>query len=201
MILAALYGEQMHMLMVIAARSRSCSSSRSLRPRRAHVAWAIAATYLRRPLGRGARWPTRCCCADPARRRAPDRRADRDVHRRHHRVLRRAHVRPHAARSARSRRTRRWRGCVAGVIGGTVAFWCAGLYQDWLTGVDALLIGALRGLGGARRRPVRVDAQARPGREGRRNALRAPRRRARSPRRGLLQRLVAYYTAHALGYG
>jgi phosphatidate cytidylyltransferase len=34
-------------------------------------------------------------------------------------------------------------GLVGGVVGGTFAFWCAGLYQDWLTGWDALLIGFL----------------------------------------------------------
>jgi phosphatidate cytidylyltransferase len=34
-------------------------------------------------------------------------------------------------------------GLVGGVIGATIAFWCAGLYQDWLTGWDALLIGFL----------------------------------------------------------
>ena len=34
-------------------------------------------------------------------------------------------------------------GLVAGVAGGTLAFWCAGLYQDWLTGPDALFIGFL----------------------------------------------------------
>jgi phosphatidate cytidylyltransferase len=34
-------------------------------------------------------------------------------------------------------------GLAAGVLGCTVAFWCAGLYQDWLTGPDALLIGFL----------------------------------------------------------
>jgi phosphatidate cytidylyltransferase len=34
-------------------------------------------------------------------------------------------------------------GLVGGVFGGTLAFWCAGLYQDWLTGWDALLIGFL----------------------------------------------------------
>jgi phosphatidate cytidylyltransferase len=34
-------------------------------------------------------------------------------------------------------------GAVTGFIGGTLAFWLAGLYQDWLTGRDALLIGAL----------------------------------------------------------
>ena len=33
-------------------------------------------------------------------------------------------------------------GLVAGFIGGTATFWIAGLYQDWLTGVDALILGA-----------------------------------------------------------
>jgi phosphatidate cytidylyltransferase len=32
-------------------------------------------------------------------------------------------------------------GLVIGVIGGTMAFWFAGLYQDWLSGIDALVIG------------------------------------------------------------
>jgi phosphatidate cytidylyltransferase len=34
-------------------------------------------------------------------------------------------------------------GLMGGVVGGTLAFWLAGLYQDWLTGWDALLIGFL----------------------------------------------------------
>jgi phosphatidate cytidylyltransferase len=33
-------------------------------------------------------------------------------------------------------------GLVGGFVIGTMAFWFAGLYQDWLSGVDALLIGA-----------------------------------------------------------
>ncbi len=33
-------------------------------------------------------------------------------------------------------------GLVGGFLIGTMGFWFAGLYQDWLTGVDALLIGA-----------------------------------------------------------
>jgi phosphatidate cytidylyltransferase len=33
-------------------------------------------------------------------------------------------------------------GLVGGFLIGTVAFWFAGLYQDWLTGLDALAIGA-----------------------------------------------------------
>jgi phosphatidate cytidylyltransferase len=34
-------------------------------------------------------------------------------------------------------------GLVAGIVGGTFAFWFAGLYQDWLSGPDALVIGFL----------------------------------------------------------
>jgi phosphatidate cytidylyltransferase len=33
-------------------------------------------------------------------------------------------------------------GLVGGFLIGTMAFWFAGLYQDWLTGLDALLMGA-----------------------------------------------------------
>ena len=34
-------------------------------------------------------------------------------------------------------------GLVAGFAGATLTFWCAGLYQDWLSGPDALLLGAV----------------------------------------------------------
>jgi phosphatidate cytidylyltransferase len=33
-------------------------------------------------------------------------------------------------------------GLIGGFVIGTMGFWFAGLYQDWLSGVDALLIGA-----------------------------------------------------------
>jgi phosphatidate cytidylyltransferase len=33
-----------------------------------------------------------------------------------------------------------------GIAGATVAVWCAGLYQDWLGGWNALLLGAVVGL-------------------------------------------------------
>ena len=33
-------------------------------------------------------------------------------------------------------------GLLAGFLAGTAAFWFAGLYQDWLSGLDALVIGA-----------------------------------------------------------
>jgi phosphatidate cytidylyltransferase len=34
-------------------------------------------------------------------------------------------------------------GFAAGLLGATIAFWAAGLYQDWLSGLDALIIGFL----------------------------------------------------------
>ncbi len=34
-------------------------------------------------------------------------------------------------------------GLAAGILGATATFWLAGLYQDWLSGLDALLIGFL----------------------------------------------------------
>jgi phosphatidate cytidylyltransferase len=34
-------------------------------------------------------------------------------------------------------------GLIVGFIAGTLAFWAAGLYQDWLSGLDALAIGAV----------------------------------------------------------
>ena len=37
-------------------------------------------------------------------------------------------------------------GLVAGFIGGTLGFWFAGLYQDWLSGIDALLMGMAIGV-------------------------------------------------------
>ena len=37
-------------------------------------------------------------------------------------------------------------GLIAGFVGGTLGFWFAGLYQDWLAGFDALLMGACIGL-------------------------------------------------------
>ena len=73
-------------------------------------------------------------------------------------------------------------GLAFGLAGGTMGFWFAGLYQDWLSGVDALIMGiSHRGLrrGG---RPVRVDGQARPKDQGLWQRLRAPRRSAGSPR-------------------
>jgi len=37
-------------------------------------------------------------------------------------------------------------GLIGGFLGATLGFWCAGLYQDWLTGIDALLMGMAIGV-------------------------------------------------------
>ena len=76
-----------------------------------------------------------------ARRRDRDRRARRHVHRRHRRVLRRARVRPPPARAAhlaeQDGRGARRSGCSPR----SPACVVAGLYQDWLSTTDALLLG------------------------------------------------------------
>jgi phosphatidate cytidylyltransferase len=92
-------------------------------------------------------------------------------------------------------------GLLGGLIGGTVAFWCAGLYQDWLTGVDALLIGALIAfaapVGDLFESLIKRDLHAKDA------------GRLFGAHGGVLDRLdavfftvvVGYYTALALGYG
>ena len=77
-------------------------------------------------------------------------------------------------------------GLAFGIVGATLAVWCAGLYQDWLGGWNALLLGVVVGLVGAARRPVRVQGQARRGDQGRRHAVRPARRRAGPARRRVL---------------
>ena len=53
-------------------------------------------------------------------------------------------------------------GLVFGVLGATLAVWCAGLYQDWIGGVDSLLlglvVGALAPLGDLFESKVKRDA-------------------------------------------
>ena len=53
-------------------------------------------------------------------------------------------------------------GLIGGFIGGTMGFWFAGLYQDWLPGTDALLMGMCVAVVAPDRRPLRLDDQARP---------------------------------------
>jgi phosphatidate cytidylyltransferase len=92
-------------------------------------------------------------------------------------------------------------GLLAGIAGGTLAFWCGGLYQDWLTGADALLIGFLVALvapvGDLFESLIKRDLDVKDT------------GRVFGAHGGVLDRLdavfftvvVAYYAAVALGYG
>jgi phosphatidate cytidylyltransferase len=90
---------------------------------------------------------------------------------------------------------------IAGILGGTAAFWFAGLYQDWLTGPDALLIGFLVALtapvGDLFESLIKRDLEVKDT------------GRVFGPHGGVLDRLdaalftivVGYYASVALGYG
>ena len=92
-------------------------------------------------------------------------------------------------------------GLVAGVLGGTLAFWFAGTYQDWFSGTDALIIGFLVALtaplGDLFESAIKRDLEVKD--TGRFFGAHG----------GVLDRLdaafftvvVAYYAALALGYG
>jgi phosphatidate cytidylyltransferase len=142
MIAAALYGEPRHVLMVLAAAFPVTFYLALLRPRREHVSWAIAAALF------GVLWVGIAMVHAVFLRETP------------HgdglvvdvlvatflgdtfayfggRLYGRTPITPLISPN------KTLEGLVAGIIGGTLAFWFAGLYQDWLTGVDALLIGFL----------------------------------------------------------
>jgi phosphatidate cytidylyltransferase len=92
-------------------------------------------------------------------------------------------------------------GLVIGIVGGTAAFWFAGLYQDWLSGVDALLIGAMVAIaapvGDLFESLIKRDLEVKDTGK------------LFGPHGGVLDRLdaamfsipVAYYAAIGLGYG
>ena len=77
-------------------------------------------------------------------------------------------------------------GLVIGFLTAVLFTWAAGLYQDWLTHGQALILGAAVGHRGPARGPRGVGRQARRGHEGRGRDVRAARRSARPPRRGIL---------------
>ena len=89
---------------------------------------------------------------------------------------------------------------LVGFVGGTMGFWFAGLYQDWLSGLDALIMGmciaALAPVGDLFESMVKRDLEIKDT------------GRAFGPHGGLLDRLdavlftvvVGYYLAVALVY-
>jgi phosphatidate cytidylyltransferase len=140
MIAAALYGEPRHVLLVLAAAFPLTFWLSFLRPRREHVSWALAATFF------GVLWVGVPMVHAVLLREAPhgdglvvdvligtflgDTAAYFGGRLYGHRPL-----------APRISPNKTLEGLVAGVLGGTLAFWFAGLYQDWLTGPHALLIG------------------------------------------------------------
>jgi phosphatidate cytidylyltransferase len=143
MLAAALYGEPRHVIMVLVASFPVTFFLATLRPRREHVSWAIAVVYL------GVLWlGLPMVTAVWLREDAPH--GDGLIID----VLVATFIGDTAAYFGG-----RWygrtplaplispnktlEGLVAGVLGATLAFWAAGLYQDWLTGPHALLMGAL----------------------------------------------------------
>jgi phosphatidate cytidylyltransferase len=139
---AALYGEPRHVIMVLAGSFPVTFFLAVLRPRREHVSWAIAATLF------GVLWIGIGMVHAVLLRETPH--GDGLVVD----VLvgtflgdtfayfgGRLYGRTPVAPLISPNKT--LEGLVAGVVGGTLAFWFAGLYQDWLTGADALLIGFL----------------------------------------------------------
>ena len=139
---AALYGEPKHVLMVLVGAFPVVFFFSFFRPRRPNVSWAIAATLF------GVFWIGLAMVHAIFLRELPEGQGllidvlvgtflgDTAAY-----FGGRLYGRRPLAPSISPKKT--VEGLIAGVLGGTAAFWFAGLYQDWLSGPDALLIGFL----------------------------------------------------------
>ncbi len=143
LVMAALYGEPRHLVMVLLAAFPVTFMLALLRPRRENLSWAIAVTMF------GVLWIGLPFAHAVLLRELPPNShglglvidvlvgtfiGDTSAY-----FVGRAFGRtPLAPRISPNKTVA---GLVGGVVGGTLAFWFAGLYQDWLSGVDALLIG------------------------------------------------------------
>jgi phosphatidate cytidylyltransferase len=200
LIAAALYGEPRHVMMVLVAAFPVTFVLAVLRPRREHVSWAVAATMF------GVLWIGLPMVHAVWLREIPH--GDGLLVD----VLIATFVGDTFAyfggRWYGSRRiaplispNKTLEGLIAGIVGGTMAFWFAGLYQDWLTGPDALLMGALVAivapLGDLFESMIKRDLEVKDT------------GRLFGPHGGVLDRLdavfftvvVGYYAAVGLGYG
>jgi phosphatidate cytidylyltransferase len=151
LIAAALYGEPRHVVMVLVAAFPVTFFLALVRPRREHVSWAIAATMF------GVLWIGLAMVHAVWLRELELDQGDETIRTGMGLVfdvliatfvgdtcayfVGRAYGRTRIAPLISPNKT--LEGLLGGILGGTVAFWCAGLYQDWLTGWDALLIGFL----------------------------------------------------------
>jgi phosphatidate cytidylyltransferase len=151
LLLAAYYGEPRHVLMVLVAAFPVTFFLALIRPRRANVAWAIAATlfgvlWIGVPMAH-AIWLRDLSTIQHGREVGTGMGLMFDV------LIAtfvgdtcayfvgRSYGRTRFAPLISPNKT--VEGLFGGIVGGTFAFWLAGLYQDWLTGADALLIGFL----------------------------------------------------------
>jgi phosphatidate cytidylyltransferase len=200
MLAAALYGEPRHVLMVMAASFVVVFYFSFLRPRRENVSWAIAATQF------GVFWIGIAMVHAVLLRELPhgdgllvDVLVGTFVGDTAAYLGGRAYGRTPIAPVISPNKT--LEGLIAGIIGGTVAFWCAGLYQDWLSGTDALVLGLavalVAPLGDLFESVIKRDLEVKDT------------GRFFGPHGGVLDRLdaafftmvVGYYGALALGYG
>jgi phosphatidate cytidylyltransferase len=142
MIAAALYDEQRHVLTVLAASIPFTFFLALLRPRREHISWAMAATLF------GVLWIGLAMVYAVLLRETPhgdglviDVLVATFVGDTFAYFGGRFYGRTRIAPLISPNKT--VEGLIAGIAGGTLAFWFAGLYQDWLTGPHALLMGVL----------------------------------------------------------
>jgi phosphatidate cytidylyltransferase len=200
LIAAALYGEPRHVVIVLVAAFPVTFVLAVLRPRREHVSWAVAATMF------GVLWIGLPMVHAVWLREVPH--GDGLLVD----VLIATFVGDTFAyfggRWYGSRRiaplispNKTLEGLIAGIVGGTMGFWFAGLYQDWLTGEDALLMGVLVAivapLGDLFESMIKRDLEVKDT------------GRLFGPHGGVLDRLdaafftivVGYYAAVGLGYG
>jgi phosphatidate cytidylyltransferase len=209
LLVAALYGEPRHVIMVLVAAFPVTFLFALVRPRRANVSWAIAATMF------GVLW-IGLAMVHAIWLRELEITGDGDTVATGMGLLfdvliatfvgdtvayfvGRAYGRSQIAPLISPNKT--LEGLVGGVAGATLAFWCAGLYQDWLSGWDALLIGFLVAiaapLGDLFESLIKRDLEVKDT------------GRLFGPHGGVLDRLdavfftvvVGYYAAVGLGYG
>jgi phosphatidate cytidylyltransferase len=200
LIAAALYGEPRQVLMVLAASFLVVFYFSFLRPWRENVSWAIAATLF------GILWIGLAMVHAVLLRELPhgdgllvDVLVGTFIGDTAAYLGGRAYGRTPIAPNISPNKT--WEGLIAGIVGGILAVWCAGLYQDWLSGNDALLLGLLVALvapvGDLFESLIKRDLQVKDT------------GRFFGPHGGVLDRLdaafftvvVGYYGALALGYG
>jgi phosphatidate cytidylyltransferase len=151
LLVAALYGEPRHVIMVLVTAFPVVFFLALLRPRREHVSWAIAATLF------GVLWVGMAMVHAIWLR-------DLQIEEGGESVVTgmgllfdvliatfvgdsvayfvgRSYGRTPIAPLISPNKT--LEGLVGGIVGGTLAFWFAGIYQDWLTGWHALFLGFL----------------------------------------------------------